>query len=748
MFLMFVTNIFGLFPNYLALFNCQGTCRETPTMDHFTPKRDCSMETTSYDILRTINKFHNNSKSRVPTIDDFSIIKPISRGAFGKVFLGYKNNDTEKLFAVKVMKKSEMINKNMVSQVITERNALALSRSPFCVNLFYSLQSASYIYLVMEYMVGGDLKSLLAMYGFFDEVSARFYCAEICMALEYLHEHGIVHRDIKPDNMLVSATGHVKLTDFGLSKIESPRDLEISDLISDSPTNFNKGAALSARTPGQLLSLTSHLSFAQPEKASKGGAFMEAINRHNSSNSDLDNSDAQGGSDTSKMSGVAMFYSVENLDTSSAAGSKENSHTNKGITISALESRMNTPRADSANSFHTCTSDSVANLSQLASFSGFSMNKQPKLSIFNFESHSDVDGLKTSSSSSATTTTTGNAATGAAAARAVPLQSSFPKNKLNFLLNAHQPNNDSGISSRKGDLSNGSKSEESSSHTDRNGTKDETSSCSDFTRSFNHENHSPIRNFKRPGFLRGIRRKRQFEMHVDSPLSEINYPIQQSSTGLTQEIDTMDLGSSTPKKRRAKSPLKGVLKVSSLSDDELAADAHHLGTVMVSTPVSSQKMPRRDKDFNLAKQITKIKATRFNLPSSDNHRGSAQFRKPIELKDEPCDGQTDITSPIPNTVARSGGGMCEKTPKNAAKTPFRTPKSVRRGGCDPVSLSNERVLGTPDYLAPELLLVKRHGPEVDWWALGVCMYEFMTGIPPFNDETPQKVFENILSRSE
>lgn len=525
-------------------------------MDHqFTPKRDTSMETTSDDILRTINKFHNQSKSRLPTIDDFSIIKPISRGAFGKVFLGYKNNDTEKLFAVKVMKKSEMINKNMVSQVITERNALALSRSPFCVNLFYSLQSASYIYLVMEYMVGGDLKSLLAMYGFFDEVSARFYCAEICMALEYLHEHGIVHRDIKPDNMLVSATGHVKLTDFGLSKIDQPRDLEISDLISDSPNDLNRCNMLSARTPGQLLSLTSHLSFAQPEKPSKaGGTFMEAINRHNSS-SELDNSDLQ--SDTSKMSGVAMFYSVENLDISSAPGSKETS--TKGITITALESRLNTPRAESASSFHTCNSESMANMSSLASFNGgFTLNKQQKLNFFspptdtnhhhlNFETHSHSDGEVKSS----TTTTI--------CSKPVPLQSSFPKNKLNFLLNVQQ-NNDSGISSRKGDLSNGSKSEEST-HNERNGTKDEMSSCSDFTRSFNHENHSPIRNFKRPVFLRGIRRKRQFEMHVDSPLSEINYPMQQSRTGLTQEIDTMDLGSSTPKKRRAKSPLKGVLKV-------------------------------------------------------------------------------------------------------------------------------------------------------------------------------------------
>lgn len=96
------------------------------------------------------------------------------------------------------MKKSEMINKNMASQVVTERNALALSQSPFCVTLFYSLQNATSVFLVMEYMIGGDLKSLLAVYGYFDEQTAKFYCAEIILALEYLHKHGIVHRDIKP----------------------------------------------------------------------------------------------------------------------------------------------------------------------------------------------------------------------------------------------------------------------------------------------------------------------------------------------------------------------------------------------------------------------------------------------------------------------------------------------------------------------------------------------------------------------
>uniref|UniRef100_A0A1B0CM80 non-specific serine/threonine protein kinase n=1 Tax=Lutzomyia longipalpis TaxID=7200 RepID=A0A1B0CM80_LUTLO len=100
-------------------------------MEQCTPKKDILKDSDA--VFQTINNFTTKPASpKAPTIQDFCIIKPISRGAFGKVFLGYKDGTTERLFAVKVMRKSEMINKNMVSQVITERNALALSRSPFC----------------------------------------------------------------------------------------------------------------------------------------------------------------------------------------------------------------------------------------------------------------------------------------------------------------------------------------------------------------------------------------------------------------------------------------------------------------------------------------------------------------------------------------------------------------------------------------------------------------------------------------
>ncbi|TYI82261.1 hypothetical protein E1A91_D05G210300v1 [Gossypium mustelinum] len=160
---------------------------------------------------------HMSHKERT-TIDDFEIIKPISRGAFGKVFLARKRT-TGDLFAIKVLKKLDMIRKNDIERILAERNILIAVRNPFVVRFFYSFTCRDNLYLVMEYLNGGDLYSLLRKVGCLDEDVARTYIAELVLALEYLHSVGIVHRDLKPDNILIAHDGHIKLTDFGLSKI-------------------------------------------------------------------------------------------------------------------------------------------------------------------------------------------------------------------------------------------------------------------------------------------------------------------------------------------------------------------------------------------------------------------------------------------------------------------------------------------------------------------------------------------------
>lgn len=149
-------------------------------------------------------------------MDDFEILKPISKGAFGRVYLARKN-ETGELYAIKVMRKADLVRKNMVESARNERNILAMANNPFVVRFFFSFTSRDNLYIVMEYSPGGDLASLLRNLGAVDEKIARQYISEVILALEYCHAQGIIHRDLKPDNILISGDGHIKLTDFGLS---------------------------------------------------------------------------------------------------------------------------------------------------------------------------------------------------------------------------------------------------------------------------------------------------------------------------------------------------------------------------------------------------------------------------------------------------------------------------------------------------------------------------------------------------
>ncbi|GMN46044.1 hypothetical protein TIFTF001_015229 [Ficus carica] len=169
------------------------------------------------DVVRSLRTSPIHSKDRT-SIDDFVIIKPISRGAFGRVFLA-KKRTTGDLFAIKVLRKADMIRKNAVESILAERDILISVRNPFVVRFFYSFTCRENLYLVMEYLNGGDLYSLLRNLGCLDEEVARVYIAEVVLALEYLHSLNVVHRDLKPDNLLIAHDGHIKLTDFGLSKV-------------------------------------------------------------------------------------------------------------------------------------------------------------------------------------------------------------------------------------------------------------------------------------------------------------------------------------------------------------------------------------------------------------------------------------------------------------------------------------------------------------------------------------------------
>jgi len=154
-----------------------------------------------------------------PTLkpSDFKLLKVIGKGSFGKVFQVQKI-DTGKIYAMKVLKKDQLLKRKQVAHTQTERRVLESIDHPFIVSLRYAFQTQDKLYMVLDYFTGGELFFHLKLNGRFSEELARFYAAEICMALEYLHKNTIVYRDLKPENVLLDEEGHIRLTDFGLSK--------------------------------------------------------------------------------------------------------------------------------------------------------------------------------------------------------------------------------------------------------------------------------------------------------------------------------------------------------------------------------------------------------------------------------------------------------------------------------------------------------------------------------------------------
>ncbi|XDT46866.1 Serine/Threonine protein kinases active-site signature [Nakaseomyces glabratus] len=150
------------------------------------------------------------------SLEDFHTVQVIGKGAFGEVRLVQKK-DTGKIYAMKTLLKSEMYKKDQLAHVKAERDVLAGTDSPWIVSLYYSFQDAQYLYLIMEFLPGGDLMTMLIRWQLFTEDVTRFYMAECILAIETIHKLGFIHRDIKPDNILIDIRGHIKLSDFGLS---------------------------------------------------------------------------------------------------------------------------------------------------------------------------------------------------------------------------------------------------------------------------------------------------------------------------------------------------------------------------------------------------------------------------------------------------------------------------------------------------------------------------------------------------
>lgn len=166
--------------------------------------------------------------------DCFEKVRLLGKGDVGKVYL-VREKESNKLYAMKILNKKEMIERNKIKRALAEQEILATSNHPFIVTLYHSFQSNDYLYLCMEYCMGGEFfRALQTREGkTILENDARFYAAEVTAALEYLHLMGFIYRDLKPENILLHQSGHIMLSDFDLSKqSEGAKNPEMS---------YNKG---------------------------------------------------------------------------------------------------------------------------------------------------------------------------------------------------------------------------------------------------------------------------------------------------------------------------------------------------------------------------------------------------------------------------------------------------------------------------------------------------------------------------
>jgi serine/threonine protein kinase len=148
---------------------------------------------------------------------DYEFIKVIGTGSFGKVYL-VKSRADDQHYAMKMLNKSNITDKKQRDHIMAERNVMTKISHPFVVKMHRAFQSDSKLYFVMDFLNGGELYFHLKKEGRFTENKTRFYAAEIILALEHLHKKGIIYRDLKPENILLDEEGHIKITDFGLSK--------------------------------------------------------------------------------------------------------------------------------------------------------------------------------------------------------------------------------------------------------------------------------------------------------------------------------------------------------------------------------------------------------------------------------------------------------------------------------------------------------------------------------------------------
>ncbi|XP_056593580.1 serine/threonine-protein kinase greatwall isoform X2 [Triplophysa dalaica] len=751
----------------------------------------------------------SNSAAKAPSIEEFVLVKPISRGAFGKVYLARKKCNS-KLYAIKVVKKADMVDKNMTDQMRAERDALALSKSPFIVHLFYSLQTATKVYLVMEYLIGGDVKSLLHIYGYFDEDMSLKFTSEVALALDYLHRHGIIHRDLKPDNMLISNEGHLKLTDFGLSKVKLDRELNLTDILTT--PSLMKPKKDYFRTPGQVLSLISSLGLNTPvtegkRNSSTGFGSPMSCGKVKKRNSFL----------CSPQLKKRVEYMNSPVCSAQAIGSNNvfsPGMLGKSLTPRLMKSRrrFGTLSVGSASYLLPSTTDSedcvspmwedeqklhdgenLPHLSEKEAGNGKVRDipltpVERKMLATRARDHSSVltslDNLMDHGRNIKADISAKRLQFNATNHCATPLGESVPRQSAGDGLVNPESQMEPKSSLKRGFEEVEKSPEQAESHSKKNDAV--------YKRCFQIPESTSIAHTGLTGIFSNVGLDDNKSGPICQQLSERMGPKQSSPVAKTLFCDLEDQDDD----QKAEASLTSPRNIRSLDSDDSAHEMSLAGNTPQKATDGKKKALSSsfvELDENQISAVTPVARPAMATPKHssakqlrgefdgcliDHGLSSSMLKSPGFLKPKnvvafrsycssinrssnshlslvSLDGMETSTSASFYSAASAVTPVQKKRPSLNSSlyqtpqqmvmshTPYRTPKSVRRG---PERVEGAPILGTPDYLAPELLLGKPHDFMVDWWALGVCLFEFLTGVPPFNDETPQLVFQNILNR--
>ncbi|CAI2728749.1 unnamed protein product [Schistosoma spindalis] len=593
------------------------------------------------------------------------------------------------------MSKEEMRKKNLVEKATCERNALAVSKCPYIVHLYYCLQTTSHIYLVMEYLVGGDLKSLLLVMGCLQESHAAVYTVEIAIALEYLHKHGIIHRDLKPDNILIDSKGHLKLTDFGLSTITWKRPLQPSDVL-NTPSVVSLPLQY-YRTPGQLISLTTELAFTDTPTIHKTHEVLEE--RLLTSRDD----NAKTCFSPECLSSAKNYFT--NCDVSNSLH-KSSSELSFGSVAFFDEQHICALRRFRSSSDFGDKSWKSHFRQHLVHWSPISRKSRVRCSQ-NFEtSEIHLDELQTCYSSRVNSLRTGYKLCHRQDLNYNPRPKKGPTSDLSAIENSKI-----------------SVTLEPSYH--RQGCQNmekmlrDTASCLEIS-SLNRDMQDLVLN--------------------SSPYNLTD------GNGLKRNTSTENMLSPVEKARLSlfrHSPLSHCLGISGdyfLNDIDLSnpsMDDCTTSPVLLNTPL---KFPHHS-PASIVKKSNKHLTRNFHSIESESNLPAQTLLYSSPL----CSMHINSTC----KHQRFDNKLITSLNSTPAIDSLQVTTESLENISNLESLSSH-LLGTPEYLAPELLLHPNSksacdSPAVDWWALGVILFEMLVGVTPFADETVENVFHNILS---